>query len=159
MPEYNWPSREASTVIGTSPDRLDGTVKATGAAKYTYDINLKNQLIAVAFGSPFAHCKIKNLDTTAAQKSPGVVHVEVLPQGQKGTEIEWEGELLAVVAAESVHACKLQRVVGRRQHPRLFFEGYYFAALAEEPRSVHIGVVGSQSCQFLLCRPQEIIVL
>jgi xanthine dehydrogenase YagR molybdenum-binding subunit len=87
MPEYSWPSREASTVIGKVHDRLDGTVKATGAAKYTYDINLKNQLIAVAFGSPYAHCKIKNLDVSGAQKTPGVVHVEVLPQGKKDTEI------------------------------------------------------------------------
>ncbi|MAD80600.1 MAG: xanthine dehydrogenase family protein [Pirellulaceae bacterium] len=106
MPEYSWPSREASTVIGKVHDRLDGTVKATGAAKYTYDINLKNQLIAVAFGSPYAHCTIKNLDVSGAQKTPGVVHVEVLPQGKKDTEIEWEGELLAVVAAESEGAAR-----------------------------------------------------
>ena len=106
MPEYSWPSRKASTVIGKDHDRLDGTVKATGAAKYTYDINLKNQLIAVAFGSPFAHCKIKNLDVSAALKTPGVVHVEVLPQGKKDYEIEWEGELLAVVAAESEGAAR-----------------------------------------------------
>lgn len=49
MAEYSWPSRDTATVVGTSPLRLDGLAKATGAAKYTYDINLKNQLIAVAF--------------------------------------------------------------------------------------------------------------
>ncbi len=106
MPEYNWPSREASTVIGKVHDRLDGTVKSTGAAKYTYDVNLKNQLIAVAYGSPYAHCKIKSLDVSGAEKTAGVVHVEILPQGQKDTEIEWEGELLAVVAAESEAAAR-----------------------------------------------------
>ena len=106
MAEYSWPSREASTVIGKVHDRLDGVEKATGAAKYTYDINLKNQLIAVAFGSPFAHCKIKNLDVSGARKTPGVVHVEILPQGKKDTEIQWEGELLAVVAAESEGAAR-----------------------------------------------------
>jgi xanthine dehydrogenase YagR molybdenum-binding subunit len=106
MPEYSWPSRKASTVIGKEHDRLDGIVKATGAAKYTFDINLENQLIAVALGSPFAHCKIKNLDVSGALKTPGVVHVEVLPQGKADYEIEWEGELLAVVAAESEGAAR-----------------------------------------------------
>ncbi len=107
MPEeYSWPSREASAVIGKVHDRLDGVVKSTGAAKYTYDVNLKNQLIAVAYGSPYAHCKIKSLDVSGAEKTPGVVHVEVLPQGKKDTEIEWEGELLAVVAAESEAAAR-----------------------------------------------------
>jgi xanthine dehydrogenase YagR molybdenum-binding subunit len=106
MPEYSWPSRKASTVIGKEYDRLDGIVKATGAAKYTYDINLENQLIAVAFGSPYAHCKIKSMDVSGALKTAGVVHVEILPQGKPDYEVEWEGELLAVVAAESEGAAR-----------------------------------------------------
>lgn len=101
MAEYSWPSREKSQVIGKRVDRLDGMAKATGAAKYTYDINLKNQLIAKALSCPFAHCRIKSIDTAAAEKVPGVVHVHVFDHAQPGLEIEWEGELLAVVAAES----------------------------------------------------------
>ncbi|MBM3999209.1 MAG: xanthine dehydrogenase family protein molybdopterin-binding subunit [Planctomycetes bacterium] len=99
MAEYSWPVREKSTVIGKSHDRLDGLAKATGSAKYTYDVNLKNQLIARALGCPLGHCRITSLDKSAAEKVPGVVHIDVLRD--KGTEIEWEGELIAVVAAES----------------------------------------------------------
>ena len=43
--------------------------KATGAAKYTYDINLKNQLIAKGLGCPHAHCKIKSIDVAPALAS------------------------------------------------------------------------------------------
>lgn len=97
--QYSWPTREQAQVIGKSLDRLDGFAKATGTAKYTYDVNLKNQLIAHGLGSPLAHCRIKSIDTTAAEKTPGVVKIELLLK--PGDEIEWQGELIAVVAAET----------------------------------------------------------
>ncbi|HUE72230.1 MAG TPA: xanthine dehydrogenase family protein molybdopterin-binding subunit [Pirellulaceae bacterium] len=96
---YTWPAKDKTSVLGKRHDRLDGLAKATGAAKYTYDINLKNQLIAKGLGCPHAHCRITTISADAAKKVPGVVHVEILRQA--GAEIEWEGELLAVVAAES----------------------------------------------------------
>lgn len=114
MAEYSWPSRGDAAVIGTSPLRLDGLAKATGAAKYSYDINLKNQLFAVALGCPYAHCKIKKLDVSGAEKTKGVVHVHIFdhakPTEKDGetvlAEIQWQGELLAVVAAESEAAAR-----------------------------------------------------
>lgn len=103
---YYWPSRADSKVIGHEQDRLDGLVKATGAAKYTYDVNLPHQLIAVALSCPHAHCKIKAIDTKAAERVPGVVHVEVLEHAEVGKEISWVGELLIVVAAETEGAAR-----------------------------------------------------
>ncbi len=97
--EYFWPSREKAQQIGKRHKRLDGLDKSTGAAKYTYDINLKNQLIARALGCPHAHCTIKSIDTDAAKAVKGVVHIE--PLRKVGDEIEWQGEMLVVVAAES----------------------------------------------------------
>lgn len=108
MATYNWPAREQAQSIGKSPNRLDGITKSSGAAKYTYDINLKNQLIAKGLGCPHAHCTIKSINVDEAKKVPGVVHIEVLrgPTKDKDgkdvfAEIEWQGEILAVVAAES----------------------------------------------------------
>ncbi|WP_425619279.1 xanthine dehydrogenase family protein molybdopterin-binding subunit [Anatilimnocola sp. NA78] len=96
---YYWPSRDKSQQLGKRHVRLDGMAKSTGAAKYTYDINLKNQLIARALGCPHAHCKIKSINLDGAKKVKGVVHVEALRK--EGEEIEWQGEMLAVVAAET----------------------------------------------------------
>ena len=96
---YSWPAKGETKLIGTRVNRLDGLAKATGAAKYTYDINLKNQLIAKGVGCPHGHCKITTLSADPAKKVAGVVHAELLHNA--GDEIEWEGELLAVVAAES----------------------------------------------------------
>jgi xanthine dehydrogenase YagR molybdenum-binding subunit len=100
-PNYNWPAANATTVLGHRVNRLDGVEKATGKAKYTYDMQLPKQLIAKALGCPHAHCKIVSIDTSAAEKTPGVVHVHVFDHAQPGKEIEWQGELLVAVAAES----------------------------------------------------------
>ena len=85
--------------------RLDGMAKATGAAKYTYDINLKNQLIAKGLGCPHAHCKIKSIDVAPALKVPGVVDARCRCK-KSGDEIECQGDLLAVVAAETEGAAR-----------------------------------------------------
>ena len=98
--QYSWPERSATKILGGTQSRLDGMAKATGTAKYTYDINLKNMLIARGLGCPHAHCKIVTMDTSAAEKVPGVVHIHVLDHAKPGSEILWQGELLAIVAAE-----------------------------------------------------------
>ncbi|MEX2173383.1 MAG: xanthine dehydrogenase family protein molybdopterin-binding subunit [Pirellulaceae bacterium] len=101
---YFWPTKEKSQAIGTRVKRLDGPEKSNGTAKYTYDINIKNQLIAKALGCPHAHCKITSIDVAPALKVKGVVHAE--PLKQSGNEIEWQGELLAVIAAETEAAAR-----------------------------------------------------
>lgn len=101
---YSWPTKEKSHAIGTRVKRLDGPEKSTGKAKYTYDINLKDMLIAKGLGCPHGHCKIKTIDVAPALKVKGVVHAE--PLKKTGDEIEFQGELLAVVAAESEGAAR-----------------------------------------------------
>jgi xanthine dehydrogenase YagR molybdenum-binding subunit len=104
MAEYSWPAKDKATAIGKRVKRLDGMPKATGAAKYTYDVNLKNQLIAKGLGCPHAHCKIKSIDVAPAQKVAGVVHAE--PLHKSGDEIGFQGDLLVVIAAESEGAAR-----------------------------------------------------
>ncbi|HET6884046.1 MAG TPA: xanthine dehydrogenase family protein molybdopterin-binding subunit, partial [Pirellulales bacterium] len=88
-----------ASVIGKEHDRIDGLEKATGAAKYTYDINLKGMLFAKILGSPYAHCKIRSIDTSAAEKMPLVHAVKALKK--EDDEIHWQGDEVAVVAAET----------------------------------------------------------
>lgn len=104
MVEYYWPAKEKTQAIGRKVKRLDGMAKATGAAKYTYDVNLKNQLIAKGLGCPHAHCIIKSIDVTPALKVAGVV--EAMPLKKAGDRVEFQGDLLAVVAAESEGAAR-----------------------------------------------------
>src|SRR5262245_55290536 len=64
-----WPKKRR--ILGTKVKRIDGPDKATGRAKYSYDINRKGMLHGVVLRSPHAHAKIKSLDTSAARKTPG----------------------------------------------------------------------------------------
>ena len=63
------------TSVGTSPWRVDGIGLVTGSAKFTDDIFLKGMLHAKILGSPHAHARILDIDTTEAEKLPGVVIV------------------------------------------------------------------------------------
>jgi xanthine dehydrogenase YagR molybdenum-binding subunit len=113
MAEYSWPTQDKSHALGKRVKRLDGMAKATGAAKYTYDVNLKNMLIAKGLGSPHASCTIKSIDVAPALAVAGVV--EAMPLKKSGDKIEFQGDILVVVAAESegaaregVAACKVE---------------------------------------------------
>ena len=111
--EYSWPSKEKTHAIGKRVKRLDGMAKATGAAKYTYDVNLKNMLVAKGLGCPHASCTIKSIDVAPALAVAGVV--EAMPLKKSGDKVEFQGDLIVVVAAESegaaregVAACKVE---------------------------------------------------
>lgn len=101
---YFWPANHKASLIGKRVDRLDGMVKSTGTAKYTYDINLPNQLIVRALGCPHSHCRVKSFDSSAAEKVPGVVLVYPIKApgpGGEPVEIQADGTLLVAVAAET----------------------------------------------------------
>src|ERR1043166_251312 len=67
-----WPINEKLNVVGKPATRIDGKLKVTGAAKYTADVNLPGMLFARMVTSPHAHARIKSVDTSAAEKAPGV---------------------------------------------------------------------------------------
>lgn len=102
--EYSWPEQADTQLIGKRVSRLDGMEKSSGTAKYTYDINLPKQLIVRALGCPHAHCRVTAVDTSAAEKVPGVVlvhHLKAPQPGDEPVEIRADGTLLVAVAAES----------------------------------------------------------
>lgn len=101
MVEYYWPKENETSVLGKEHDRIDGIEKSTGAAKYSYDINPANTLVARLLGSPKAHAKIKSIDCSPATKVPGVVVARPLELIQADVEVNWHGEPLAVVVAET----------------------------------------------------------
>lgn len=59
-------------VIGQPTRRVDGEEKATGHARYAADVSLPGTLSGKSLHSPYAHARIVRIDTTEAQKVPGV---------------------------------------------------------------------------------------
>src|SRR3990172_11527729 len=60
------------SVIGKRLPRVDGVVKATGEAKYTADMVLPRMLYGKVLRSPYPHARIVHIDTSRAERLPGV---------------------------------------------------------------------------------------
>jgi xanthine dehydrogenase molybdenum-binding subunit len=62
-------------VVGTQPIRHDGLDKVTGRAKFGADIHLPGMLHGKVLRSPYAHARIRSIDTSKAEALPGVYAV------------------------------------------------------------------------------------
>src|SRR5581483_9066274 len=99
MPDYHWPPMEKRRVMGQRVSRLDGLDKATGKAKYNSDINPDGLLFGAILTCPYAHARVRSIDTSAAEKLPGVtavrvikVEYEVLPHVVKEQDLSKVGD-------------------------------------------------------------------
>ena len=59
-------------VVGTRPLRPDGIDKVTGRAKFGADAIAPGMLVGRVLRSPHAHASISKIDTSKAEKLPGV---------------------------------------------------------------------------------------
>src|SRR5712675_211269 len=62
----------ATSPIGRDTPRVDGPKKVSGIAQYTSDFSFPGQLYAVPVEAAIANGKVTKLDTSAAEKMPGV---------------------------------------------------------------------------------------
>ncbi|TDQ83035.1 xanthine dehydrogenase molybdenum binding subunit apoprotein [Dongia mobilis] len=73
MPLDNAPEgKRKFNVVGTRPLRPDGIDKVTGRAKFGADASAPGQLVGRILRSPHAHAIIRKIDTSKAEKLPGV---------------------------------------------------------------------------------------
>src|SRR5581483_7010345 len=107
------PPNSELKVVGKRVPRYDGPLKVSGAAKYPSDVHLPGMLYGRLVNSTVPHAKIVSIDTSAAEKHPGVkaVHVvqSILDQAElrdKSKEIasrypivRYAGQPVAAVAA------------------------------------------------------------
>lgn len=107
-------------VVGKSLPRIHARQKVTGATKYGTDIELPRMLYAKVLRSKYAHAKILRIDTSEAERMPGVKAVitakdmpkDVLvetpysklnvppPYSMARDKVRYIGEEVAAVAAE-----------------------------------------------------------
>ncbi len=62
----------AYNIVGKGVPRVDGPDKASGKAIYTVDVSLPGMLYGKILRSPYAHARIISIDTSMAEKLPGV---------------------------------------------------------------------------------------
>ena len=129
-------------VTGKPLDRVDGRLKVTGAAHYSAEIPMQNIAYAALIGSTIARGSIKSIDTSVAEKSPGVlailthlnapkfVKLSTFATGGAGAEnripltdgtIYHSGQYIGVVIADTfeqaTHAAHLVRVSYEEKPP------------------------------------------
>ena len=66
---------EQSTVIGKDVTRIDGILKVTGAAPYGVEYPLENMAWGVGIGSTIGAGRVARIDSSEAEKMPGVLAV------------------------------------------------------------------------------------
>lgn len=97
MPDYNWPDAEHRTLIGKRISRVDSPVKVSGRAKYTYDYRGTGMLYGKVLRSPYAKARVVSIDTSVAEKMPGVKAVQIIQK--PGMTVQWAGDEVVAVAA------------------------------------------------------------
>jgi 4-hydroxybenzoyl-CoA reductase subunit alpha len=63
---------QKTSIVGKSIKRVDTTAKATGEARFSADLFLPRMLIGKMLRSPYPHARILKIDTSKAEKLPGV---------------------------------------------------------------------------------------
>src|ERR671938_473093 len=77
------PNRDLSAV-GKRTRRVDGRAKVTGAAKYTADVHPRGMLYARRIVSAVPHARITAIDTSKAERVPGVKAIHLLERSVEG---------------------------------------------------------------------------
>ena len=128
-------------VVGTRPIRHDGTDKVTGRAKYGADYESAGMLYAKVLRSPHAHARIKSINTSKAEASPGVRAVVVgsdMPVDNAAArkvlardKALYKGHPVAAVAAASAHDAEVALELIEVEYEVLLAATEVRAAMAE----------------------------
>jgi xanthine dehydrogenase YagR molybdenum-binding subunit len=109
MPDYAWPDAEHRSLIGKRIPRVDSPAKVTGRAIYTYDAKRPGMLYGKVIRCPYGRAKVLSIDTSAAEKMPGVKAVHIVQQ--PGQTVFWAGDdVVAELARDAVQLYQRERL-------------------------------------------------
>jgi len=132
---------ESTKVIGEAISRIDGVLKVTGTANYSMDFPIKDVAHGFIIKSTIAAGSITDIDTSAAEKSPGVIAVithknamKIVPYDQmrgatgilQDAKVNYYGQHIGVVVAETYeqarYAARLVKVNYQKAELKVDFE-------------------------------------
>ncbi len=139
--------------LGKPTPRYDGVAKVTGAGKYTADVYLPGMLYARMVGAGVPHARVLAIDTTAAERYPGVRAVHVIqhvlgnaelrdPSKERPSRypiVRYMGQPMAAVAATSQAAADEAAALVKVQYDPMGFVVDRDAARATDAPSVYPG--------------------
>jgi len=92
-----WQWGDRLSLAGSETPRIDGSLKASGAARYTYDIAIPGMLHGAILRSPYPHARIRSVDLSRTRALAGVR--AALTREEK--MVLFAGQEVAAVAAVS----------------------------------------------------------
>ena len=110
-----WGANDKHALLNHHLRRVDGPLKVSGIAEYTYDKQAPGMLYGRLLRSPHAHARVLKIDVTAAQRMSGVKAVISItdkpasdtsaagtkPSEPRDTIVNFAGEPVAAVAADT----------------------------------------------------------
>jgi xanthine dehydrogenase YagR molybdenum-binding subunit len=102
MAKTAWPNPDRRKHIGSRIARLDGPAKATGVAKYAYDMQPDNLAIAKMLQCPHASATVLEVDLSEAEKMPGYLGA-IIQKDRNGNypKISYAGDFVATLCCET----------------------------------------------------------
>ncbi len=106
-PEWRGYPPDKCKLVGTSHPAMPQVMipRLVGKAMYATRVQFPNMLHCKMLGSPHPRAVVKSIDTSKAEKMPGVVYVLTSQNGPKPypipTVLDFQGEVVAIVAAET----------------------------------------------------------
>ncbi|MGA7886129.1 MAG: xanthine dehydrogenase family protein molybdopterin-binding subunit [Acidobacteriaceae bacterium] len=129
-----WPINKDLRYVGRGIQRYDGPAKASGRARYTSDVQLPGMLYAKFVNASVPHAKVLSVDTSAAEKYPGVRGVYVVqhvmgpaelrnPALDRGNYpvVRFAGQPIAAVAATTPAAAEEAAALVKVRYEKLPF--------------------------------------
>lgn len=132
--------KDTNKAVGSPINRIDGIAKVTGKAPYSMDHSVTNPAYALLVKSTIAAGTIRDIDSAAAEKAPGVLaiitHKNAPKLNVKGglrggallqsPEIEFFGQNIGIVVAETFeqarYASRLINVTYEKKEPKVDFD-------------------------------------
>lgn len=128
-----WDAASKLDVVGKGVPRIDGHLKVSGRARYTFDVSLPEMLWAAVLRSPHPAATITSIDVEPARSQRGVK--AVMAVAKPGDRMLFAGQDIAAVAAERPEQARdaLAHIVVRyKEEP--YVVGTMEAADAKAPR-------------------------
>ncbi len=135
-----WTESERLLVVGSRAQRVDAPEKVTGRARYTADIKLPGQAVAILVRSRVAKGKTKPMNAAAARAVPGVLDVLATGDAPPGTrlfigKVSYAGQPIAAICAESFEAAFAgARALGASVDPAPFAATFTDATAPDAPK-------------------------
>ncbi|WP_080055003.1 xanthine dehydrogenase family protein molybdopterin-binding subunit [Spirosoma aerolatum] len=132
--------KDTNKAVGSPISRIDGIAKVTGKAPYSMDHPVTNPAYAILFKSTIAAGTIREIDSTSAEKAPGVLAVITHKNAPKlnvkgglrggallqSPAVEFFGQNIGIVVAETFeqarYASRLINVTYDKKEPKVDFD-------------------------------------